>query len=165
LPIALQFVTFDAEQRALLKKVSALPPHIATWQSPTEQPPCRANREMCGRRRQRARKLSPKMCETRGTSTAVPAYSSGRAVLDAQWCRAGPSASRQQASRRAGRPWIGEGECRGSRRLTKGDAADTLVVAHSTKPGSAQAGSRVEATERMAAMSSSDQILSLRSAT
>jgi hypothetical protein len=31
LPIALQFVTFDSEQRALLKKASALPPHIATF--------------------------------------------------------------------------------------------------------------------------------------
>jgi Protein of unknown function (DUF3644) len=31
LPIALQFVTFDTEQRALLKKASALPPHIATF--------------------------------------------------------------------------------------------------------------------------------------
>ena len=30
LPIALQFVTFDADQRAALKKVSSLPPHIAT---------------------------------------------------------------------------------------------------------------------------------------
>lgn len=30
LPIALQFVTFSTEQRSILKKASALPPHIAT---------------------------------------------------------------------------------------------------------------------------------------
>lgn len=30
LPIALQFVTFDADQRAALKRASGLPPHIAT---------------------------------------------------------------------------------------------------------------------------------------